>query len=198
MNNQWDERYGKNEYFYGTEPNTFLVETASLMPSGSEVLCLAEGEGRNAVYLAKLGYKVTAVDFSEVGLKKLQSLADKAGVAVKTVCSDLNDFKFEKEKWGGVVSIWCHLPLAMRAIIHKKVIESLQPGGVFILEAYTPEQLKYKTGGPQNPDMMPTLEQLEKELPTLEALHKKELIRHVSEGLGHEGQSAVVQFVGKK
>lgn len=198
MKIQWNERYGQDEYYYGTDPNSFLVEHSAQFNNGAKVLCLAEGEGRNAVYLAKLGCDVTAVDSSQVGLNKLLSLAAKNGVAVKTICSDLNDFVFEEGRWDAVVSIWCHLPSVLRSKIHQEVVRCLKPNGFIILEAYTPDQLKFKTGGPQNPDLMPTLMKLESELTGLKVSFKKEITRTISEGVGHQGLSAVVQYLARK
>ena len=198
MKNQWNERYGQDEYYYGTEPNSFLVEQSTRFNKGAKILCLAEGEGRNAVYLAKSGYDVTAVDSSQVGLDKLLKLAKKNGAAVKAICCDLNDFNFEDRRWDAVISIWCHLPSELRSKIHGKIVTSLKPDGLFLLEAYTPDQLKFKTGGPQNPDLMPTLAQLESELSKLKVIFKKEINRRVSEGIGHQGLSAVVQYIATK
>ena len=198
MTIKWNERYGKGEFYYGTEPNSFLVEQSTLFTKGSRVLCLGEGEGRNAVYLAKLGCAVTALDSSQVGLDKLHSLAAKNNVSVKTICCDLNDYVFESDRWDAIVSIWCHLPSQLRSKVHQGVVHGLKPKGVFILEAYTPEQLKYKTGGPQDPDMLPTSKILENELSGLDAVLNVETARPVSEGIGHQGMSAVEQYVGVK
>lgn len=198
MNKHWDERYSKHEYHYGTEPNTFLLENISALPKGTNVLCLAEGEGRNAVFLAKCGYDVTAVDFSSVGLKKLEALAESRGVVVKTVCADLRGFVFEKNYWGAIVSIWCHLPSALRTEVHRRAVEGLKPGGVFLLEAYRPQQLEFKTGGPPDTDLMPTLAQLDSDFSNLKPILRQEINRNVSEGIGHSGMSAVVQYLAVK
>lgn len=198
MKSQWDERYEKKEYYYGIEPNTFLAQHASLFPKGGRILCLAEGEGRNAVFLAKQGFEVTAIDSSRIGLEKLSALAQSSNVTVQTICQDLNDFVFEENRWDGIVSVWCHLPRQLRFKVHASIAKSLKPGGIFLLEAYTPEQLKFKTGGPSNPDLMPTLSSLEVELQKLKPLVKVEINRSISEGIGHQGMSAVVQYIGQK
>lgn len=197
--NMWDERYGQKDYFYGTDPNDFLRERASsLWKAGDRILCLAEGEGRNAVFLAGLGFSATAVDGSAAGLSKLKRLAAERGVNVSAIQSDLADFQIEEKAWDGIVSIWCHLPRELRQKVHHGCVRGLKQGGWFLLEAYTPEQLKYKTGGPQNPDMMPTLADLHSELAGLRFSHEVEMVREVHEGTGHEGLSAVVQLVGSK
>jgi SAM-dependent methyltransferase len=105
----WDQRYGGKEYAYGTEPNEFLVAMASRLPTG-RVLCLGEGEGRNAVWLAGQGYDVTAVDASRVGLEKAQRLAVERGVTITTVHSDLAAYDIDSDTWDGILSVFCHLP----------------------------------------------------------------------------------------
>jgi SAM-dependent methyltransferase len=195
---QWDERYRSEEYFYGTEPNDFLKSQAHRLLPGASVLCLAEGEGRNAVYLAKQGFAVTAVDGSAQGFVKLQKLAAKAGVNVRTIVKDLAHFDMGHRQWDAIISIWCHLPQPLRAEIHRRVVVALKPGGFFILEAYTPRQLQYKTGGPPNATMMMTRDLLKTELAGLDVEIAQELEREIHEGKGHNGKSAVVQFVARK
>jgi SAM-dependent methyltransferase len=197
--NFWDTRYGASrELYYGTEPNSFLEANAKLIPAGGEVLCLAEGEGRNAVFLAGLGLQVTAVDGSAVGLAKMQRLATAKQVSVKPVVSDLDDYPIEPNRWSAIVSIWCHVPRDLRIRLHRAVVEGLRPGGVFILESYHPRQLGLKTGGPPDASLMMTLEQLREELVGLEWVVAREIEREVHEGQGHSGMSAVVQVIGRK
>ena len=198
MKNQWNERYDRSDYYYGKEPNSFLMEQQSLFQHGKRVLCLAEGEGRNAVALAKMGCEVTAVDLSKVGLEKLEKLASENHVLVKTICCDLKDFVFEPESWDFIISIWCHLPSSLRARVHRASVGALKAGGYFILEAYTPNQLKFNTGGPKDTDMLPTSALLNNELSGLSFLLNREIERNVSEGIGHQGRSAVVQVLAKK
>lgn len=193
----WDQRYSADEYIYGKDPNEFLAHAASNLPKG-RVLCIAEGEGRNAVYLATQGYDVVAVDSSSVGLAKAQKLAKERGVTIETVVSDMAHFEIQPESWDGIVSIFAHLPPAVRKQVHKKVVDGLRPGGVLILEAYRPDQLKYKTGGPPNEDFMMTLQGLEDELSGLNFEYAAELDRDVIEGQFHTGKGAVVQIIGRK
>jgi hypothetical protein len=138
------------------------------------------------------------VDSSQVGLDKLKKLAEKNKVQINTICSDLKDFNFEEGAWDFIVSIWCHLPSSLRSYIHKESNRGLKKGGYFILEAYTPRQLQFKTGGPQEPDLMPTLKLLNEELRGLQFIVEQELDRDISEGVGHKGMSAVVQVVARK
>lgn len=193
----WDERYRTEEYLYGTAPNKFLVSAAMEIPPG-KVLCLAEGEGRNAVFLAGLGYEVTAVDQSAVGLEKAARLAARRQVQVETVVADLGHFPIEPESWDGIVSIFCHLDPEIRVKMHRSCVQGLRRGGVFVLEAYTPAQLRLRTGGPPRAEMMMSLALLARELEGLHFSHAVELERDVIEGSLHTGVGAVVQVVAKK
>jgi SAM-dependent methyltransferase len=195
----WDQRYGEPGFAYGIEPNDFLVEQAERhLPAGGEVLCLAEGEGRNAVFLARRGFVVTGVDASAVGLEKARALAREHGVTIHTVVADLGEYDLGVERWDGIVSIWCHTPAPLREKIHRASVRALKPGGAFLLEAYTPAQLEYRTGGPPSAEMMMTLEAVREELSGLDLVVAEEKIREVHEGKYHEGTSAVLQVIGKK
>jgi len=191
----WDTRYSNPNFVFGTAPNDYLRQFAHRIPTKGRVLSLAEGEGRNAVYLASLGYDVTGVDSSSVGLEKAQQLARERSVSITTIVADLAHFPIEPQSWDGVVSIFCHLPSALREDVHRRVVAGLRPGGCILLEAYTPKQLTFKTGGPQNPDNMPDLKSLQRELAGLRFEHAAELERDVIEGEGHFGRSAVVQVL---
>jgi SAM-dependent methyltransferase len=191
----WDDRYSAPSFFYGTEPNDFLREQQARLAAGGRLLCLAEGEGRNAVWLAQQGFDVTAVDGSAVGLAKARALAADRGVHISTVTADLAAWRIDADAWDGIVSIWCHLPSALRRDVHRQVVNALRPGGVLVLEAYTPSQLALRTGGPPDPDMMPTLALLRDELTGLDFELARECERMIHEGTGHNGRSAVVQLV---
>lgn len=193
----WDVRYATEEFVYGTTPNDFLKASAHLLPPG-QILCLAEGEGRNSVFLAGLGYRVTAVDSSAVGLAKAQQLARTSGVALETLVADLADYRITPNFWDGVVSIFCHVPAGIRRALHQDIVAGLKPGGVLILEAYTPNQLEHRTGGPPNPALLMNLVELQSELAGLEFLHAVEVEREIIEGSLHTGLGAVVQVVARK
>jgi SAM-dependent methyltransferase len=193
----WDERYGCEEYAYGTQPNRFLEAHVNEIPKG-KVLSLAEGEGRNAVFLAKQGYTVAAVDGSIVGLNKARRLAEKNGVVVEFIHADLADFDLGEDTWDGVVSIFCPLPSSLRKQLYKKVELGLKRKGVFLLEAYTPEQLKHGTGGGSSADVMQSKDSLRLELAGLKFRHLIELERDVIEGSYHTGVGAVVQAIASK
>jgi SAM-dependent methyltransferase len=198
MSEFWNRRYDGAEYYYGTEPNTFLVAEAVRLAPRSRMLSLGEGEGRNAVHLARLGHRVTALDASATGLAKARRLAAEAGVAIDTVCTDLADYVFEADAWDAVVSIWCHLPSALRRRVCGDVVRGLKPHGLVLLEAYTPDQMGRGTGGPRELDLLSTAVDLTGEFAGLTVLRAEESIREVREGTGHRGTSAVVQWIGRK
>ena len=196
--NPWDERYAPDTYFYGTEPNDFLRAQAATIPVGGTVLCLGEGEGRNSVYLAGQGYEVVALDQSAVGLKKAERLASTKGAHIHFLVANLDGYRFEDSRWDGIVSIWCHLPSAIRVSIHRQVARGLKPGGIFLLEAYTPRQIRNNTGGPKDVDLLPSLAEMRLDLAGLEILVGTEIDRVVREGTGHTGMSSVVQIVARR
>lgn len=195
----WDERYDTDEYVYGTEPNDFLREQAGLIGEPPrQVLCLADGEGRNGVYLATLGHHVRSVDASVVGLRKAARLAEREGVTLETQVADLTEHTFPAEAFDAVVSIFCHVPAAGRPHLHRQVARTLKPGGILILEAYTPAQAPRDTGGPPDADRTPTAAELEAAFADFEILSSREFDRQVIEGRGHTGLGAVVQFLARK
>jgi SAM-dependent methyltransferase len=197
MRAMWDERYSEEGWAYGTEPNDFLAEVCERIPPGS-VLCLGEGEGRNAVHLAGRGHAVTAVDASGVGLAKAAALATERGARITTVQADLSSFRIEPAHWQGIVSIWCHLPQPLRREVHGRCVAGLAPGGVLVLEAYTPDQLSHGTGGPPTVALLMTLAELREEFRGLRLEIGRELERDVCEGRYHDGRSAVVQILALK
>lgn len=193
----WDQRYNTPEYIYGKTPNDFLVEMIDRIPKG-EVLSLAEGEGRNGVYLAQQGCRVTGVDSSEVALQKARALAAERGMEITTLHQDLSELTIKSAAWDAVVSIFCHLPAPLRASLHRQVVQGLRPGGCLVLEAYTPRQLEFKTGGPPTIELMMNLESLREELAGLDFEYAREIERDIHEGSYHNGRSAVVQVVARK
>ena len=196
--NFWDERYGTEEYVYGTAANDFLAAECHRIPSG-HVLCLADGEGRNGVHLAALGFEVTSVDASSVGLAKARRLAESRRVVIHTQLADLSTFDLGRGAWTGIVSIFAHLPPDVRRAVHHQVPDALAPGGCFLLEAYTPTHRKLgRPGGPPEIDWLMTLETLATELAPLEIVLGREIERDVNEGHQHAGLSHVVQVVARK
>lgn len=194
--NFWNEHYARNDYLYGTGPNSFLVEHSDLLTG--PVLSLSEGEGRNAVFLAVRGLKVHGVDISEVGLTKAQALAKLKGVEIQTEVADLSNFEPKNNFYGSVISISAHLPSAVRNNLYPLVERCLKQDGVLLLEAYSERQLSRNTGGPKDIDMLMTVDKLKREFPNLEPILIRELEREVSEGEGHAGLASVVQFIARK
>lgn len=193
----WDKEYDCEEYVYGTEPNDFLRENVHLIPKG-KILSLAEGEGRNAVFLAKLGYQVTAVDASLVGINKAKTLAALNNVDIDFIHADLADFELGNSKWDAIISIFCPMPPSFREQLHHKVSRGLKRGGIYITEAYRPEQAHRNTGGGEDETLMQTKETLLQELKGLSFEFLEELEREVLEGKNHTGTGSVVQAIAKK
>jgi SAM-dependent methyltransferase len=193
----WEGRFGGESYVFGTEPNGFLRSRMADLPAG-RALCLAEGEGRNAVFLAQAGWDVASVDLTESGVAKTRRLAADRGVTVDAAQGDLAAFDLGNECWDVIVSIFAHVPPTVRRDLHRRVVGALAPGGVLLLEAYTPDQVGRGTGGPPVPELTMTLDDLRDELAGLELLHGQELEREVAEGTGHTGVGAVVQVIARR
>jgi SAM-dependent methyltransferase len=193
----WEERYRSDAYVYGTEPNEFLRAHIDALPMG-DVLCLAEGEGRNAVHLAATGRDVHAVDLTEAGVAKTLRLAAQRGVTVSAVVADLAVHDIGASQWDAIVSIFAHMPAHVRRDLHRRVVSALRPGGVMLLEAYAPAQLGRGTGGPATVDLMMSLDVLREELEGLDMVHALETERVVVEGVGHTGVGSVVQVIATK
>ena len=191
----WDDRYAASDYLFGTAPNDFLKTVAHQLAPNSQILCLADGEGRNGVYLAAQGHTVTAVDQSRVGLEKAKKLAQQKQVSVETIKADLAEYDLGVESWDCIVSIFFHIPSEVRANIYPRIIAALKPGGSLILESYTPNQLNHKTGGPPTSDLMLTKDQLTQYFSEMNLEHLQELEREVIEGTGHTGLASVVQLL---
>lgn len=193
----WDQRYSAPGYAYGTEPNDFLRQVSDRIPRG-RVLCLAEGEGRNAVYLAGLGCTVLAVDASAFGLAKARQLAEERQVDIETQVADLAEFSIPPDSFDAIVAIFCHLPPALRAQVHRQTVEGLRSGGVLVLEGYALGQIGRGTGGPQLAELLFDLATLKQELDGLRWELAIEKEREVVEGSFHTGLGQVIQLLGIK
>ncbi|GAB5536192.1 MAG: class I SAM-dependent methyltransferase [Rubricoccaceae bacterium] len=193
----WDARFAEDALAYGDAPNDFLASVSDRLPVG-RTLCLAEGQGRNAIYLAERGHNVLAVDLSEVGLERARQLAAERGVEIETQVADLGAFEIEPGAWDCIVSIFAHTPAEVRRDLHAQVAAGLRPGGAFVLEAYTPEQTRRDTGGPSGEaaiDICMTADGLRVELAGLRVETLHEIERDVHEGPYHTGLAAVVQML---
>ena len=195
----WNERYAREDFVYGTQPNDFLVQMERFIePRDARVLCLADGEGRNSVWLARQGWRVTALDVAERGLVKARALARKAEVEIDTVLGDVTRHELGESCWDAIASIFLHLPERPRRELHRRCIRALRPGGVFIFEAYSSEQLKYGTGGPKEIELLSSLASLLEDFAGCEIEHRYAGVRDVQEGLLHRGEGAVVQLLARK
>ena len=153
MKDLWNQRFGAAGYFYGTEPNAFLASQAGLLQPGWQVLSVADGEGRNGVWLAEQGLDVLAVDFSEQALEKSRRLAQARGVALRTELADLFDWTWGEDRFDAIVAIFIQFASSEeRPVLHSAIRRALKPGGILFMQGYTPRQLEYRTGGPSNPD----------------------------------------------
>jgi len=193
----WDKRYAVKEYFYGTHANHFITTVTDLIINRANILCVGEGEGRNAVFLARHGFNVTAVDYSVEGKKKALALANQNKVEIDYQISDLENFNFGIKKWDAVVSIFCHLPVEIRADVHKKLEKSLRPSGLFIIQAYNPKQLEFNSGGPKDISMLYDDSMLRDDFKNIEWLKLENSLSEISEGSGHQGLSSVLSGVGR-
>ena len=156
---KWNERFAKEGFAYGSQENKFLRDSVHYLQKG-QILSLGEGEGRNAVYLASLGFDVTAIDYSDVGLEKTQKRAKEANVTIHTIQADLTNYDFGNACWQGIVSIYFHIHKDQRSKIHRGCVDALAPKGTFLLESYSTDQLKFGTGGPPNIDLLLDLDEL--------------------------------------
>ena len=194
----WNQRYGKEEFAYGTAPNDFLVEFARHIKPGGRVLCLADGEGRNGVWLAMQGHAVTSVDIAAEGMAKAGRLAAERHVALNTQVADLATHDLGLETWDAIVSIFMHLPTRLRRDLFARTVTALRPGGVVLFEAYAKGQLGRGTGGPPEADLLVALAEVEQEFPGCRILHAFCGLRDVNEGRHHKGAGEVVQLVVQK
>jgi SAM-dependent methyltransferase len=198
MQNFWNNRYAEEGFSYGKEANDFLKANISRFPAQSKILCLAEGEGRNAIFLAQKGFHVTAVDFSEVGMKKASQWARELNLSLETMTANLATFELGEGVWDGIISIFGHLPSEIRTPLHQRIIRALKPKGIFLMEAYTPDQLQLGTGGPKDLSLFMTSAIIKQDFSELETICLEEKKRCIEEGKYHNGESAVVQFIGRK
>ena len=194
----WDERYQTPEYIFGDQPCQWLIMNQYRLPNSGEALAIGDGEGRNGVFLAGLGLQVTSVDLSEVGLSKARDLAQERGVTIQTVQADLEDYEIDPESQDLIVSIYCHLPDAIRKLVHKRAEVALKPGGLFLLEAFHHSQLKYQSGGPKTIDLLYDLDALLDDFQTLQILEAFDGLCYLDEGARHSGIGHIVRLILQK
>jgi SAM-dependent methyltransferase len=196
---RWEERFATPEYVFGTEPNAFLKAQAGLLPKSGKALAIADGEGRNGVWLAEQGIDVLSVDFSPTALAKAQALARRRGVTVRTMQADIIAWDWPSAEFDVVVGIFFQfVGPSERARIFAGIRKALKPGGLLLLEGYGPKQLEYKTGGPSELENLYTEELLRAEFAGFSELGIKSYDSMMSEGIRHVGMAALVDLVGRK
>jgi SAM-dependent methyltransferase len=196
----WNERFNKPEFIFGKGPNEYLVEQAShYLKPNSSVLCIADGEGRNGVWLAKQGMQVTGFDISDIALTKARQFAANNKVNIRYSLCDTDGFNWPANLYDAVIGIFIQFAdPEMRVRIFKQVHQTLKPGGLFILQGYTPKQLEYKTGGPSLIEHLYT-EEMIRELSQEFKVHDLQCYeKELSEGVKHSGMSALLGMVAQK
>ena len=192
----WNGKFSKADFFYGINPNEFLASNLELIKSQKKMLCLGEGEGRNAIFFAKNGFDVTAIDASDLGLKKLENRAIEEKLSIKTVCMDLNLWK-AVEKYDVIVASYLHMYKNEREELFKKIEESLNIDGYFIGEFFSNKQLSYSSGGPKDLDLLYTTEDFTNYFQNCKKKVSEEIV-NLDEGIGHQGEACVIRVVIKR
>ena len=195
----WNERFAGEGFVFGTEPNEWLREHMGALPAGGRVLCVADGEGRNSVWLAGQGFQVEAFDIAELGVAKARALAAERGTQVAYHVAGVDDFAWADGAYDAIVAIFVQFAdPALRARLFARMIHSLKPGGVLLLQGYTPGQLEYRTGGPGKLEHLYTEAMLREAFAALQILELREYEAELSEGRGHHGRSALIGMVARK
>jgi SAM-dependent methyltransferase len=195
----WDERYGTSEFVFGIEPNSYLAKQAPLLKAGQRALAVADGEGRNSVWLARQGLLVDAFDISSTGVAKAHRLAQDAGVSVDYRVSDCATWVWSADAYDVIAAIFIQFAdPTLRARLFAGMATALRPGGLLILQGYTPKQLEYNTGGPGVLENLYTAPMLRAAFAELEIVELEEYEAELGEGTRHAGRSALVGMVARK
>lgn len=194
----WNERYGDAAYHYGTAANVWLASQGWRLPRAGDALAIADGEGRNGVWLAEQGLATTSLDQSAKGLDKARALAQQRGVTLATLQVDLAHFEWPHAAYDVMASIYVHLPVPLRVRTHAGCAQALRPGGLLILEAFTPEQMQCHSGGPRDPALLYTPELLRGDLAGLDILELLSGEVLLAEGRGHAGPGRVVRLLAQR
>lgn len=202
MKERWDDRYSKPEFAYGEEPNNYLKEQLIRIPAGT-ILFPAEGEGRNAVYAATLGWKVFAFDLSAEGRKKAIQLADKYKVKINYAVGEFQSLVYQAGQFDAIALIYAHFPAESKSNYHKILTTYLRPGGIVIFEAFSKKHLDYmskneKMGGPKEIEMLFSIDEIKTDFDNFEIIALVEQEIDLNEGLFHIGKGSVIRFVGRK
>lgn len=199
---RWDDRYKSEEFAYGEDPNIYLKEQIEKLNTGT-ILFPAEGEGRNAVFAAKLGWKVSAFDISEEGKNKALKLAEANNVTIDYQVGILEALNYKAEQFDAIALIYAHFPAEIKSSIHKTLETYLRKGGIIIFEAFSKKHLEYlaindKVGGPKDIESLFSIEEIQADFPNYEIIELEEKEIELNEGLFHNGKGSVIRFVGRK
>lgn len=198
----WDAKFADPDYLYGTRPNAFLVAETYRLTPGQSVLMVGDGEGRNGVWLAEQGLKVSSVDASPRAIQKATKLALDRGVALNAACADLRDWAWPVATFDAVVAIFVHFRPDARPVLHRRMAGALKPGGVLILEGFSKAQQGFQkthgSGGPGDPDMLFSADMLRQDFSELEIVELGETQAVLDEGPGHSGRAALVRLVARR
>ena len=195
----WDGRFSTDGYIFGTEPNAWLAAHANLLQPGMRVLAVADGEGRNSVWMAKRGLTVDAFDISPVGVAKAEKLAQQSGVQVNYQIAGIEDFAWKVGEYDAVVAIFIQFADPdTRAALFRRMKSALKPDGLLLLQGYTPKQLEYKTGGPPNVDHLYTEDMMQEAFGDMDISELRSYEDVLNEGTQHRGQSALIGVVARK
>ncbi len=198
MKEFWDQRYSEEGFAYGEQPNAFLHSQRQRLRAGQRALVLGDGEGRNGVWLAEQGLRVTTVDYSAAGVEKSRQLARRRGVEIEALCEDVFQWQWPREAFDVAVLIYLHFPSASRPEVHRRVLEALRPAGLVLVEAFNKDQLDYPSGGPPERDMLFSAAELADDFAAAEIELLEERVVELSEGKYHVGPGAVVRLVAHK
>ena len=199
---RWNERYSIEEFAYGEDPNNYLKEQLAKLPVGT-ILFPAEGEGRNAVYAAKLGWTVSAFDISNEGKNKAIRLAEKNNVSIDYKVGALETLGFENEKFDAIALIYAHFPANIKSLYHKIFDSYLKKNGIIIFEAFSKRHIEYvtaneKVGGPKDIESLFSIDEIKSDFPDYEIIELVEQDIELNEGIYHNGTGSVIRFVGRK
>ncbi len=199
---RWNDRYSKEEFAYGEEPNNYLKEQLTKLTVG-RILFPAEGEGRNAVYAAKLGWTVSAFDISNEGKLKALKLAEKNNVIIDYKVGELETLDFEREQFDAIALIYAHFPANIKSLYHKTFDRLLKNEGILIFEAFSKKHIDYvtaneKVGGPKDIESLFSIDEIKLDFPNYEIIELAEKEIELSEGIYHNGRGSVIRFIGRK
>ncbi|AXH13793.1 tellurium resistance protein [Malaciobacter mytili LMG 24559] len=192
----WNEKFTKDGYLYGINPNEFLASKLNLFKKDSKLLCLGEGEGRNAIFFAKNGFKVKAIDVSNIGLEKLQKRAKEQNLDINTLCIDLNHWQ-ANEKYDVIIASYLHMYKNEREELFLKIENSLNIKGYFVAEFFSQNQLSYNSGGPKDTELLYTIEDFKNNFNSCTKQISEEIV-FLNEGRGHQGKASVIRVVIQK